>query len=115
MAKLSDYDVTYIVKGQYDIAYPYYEGPELVLQSNLSGYEVVFVEVLTGERLNSSNIVKIDRFFRQNGKESLHHIAQLCFAICNEMDSESKMLTMLKEHDKLIRRRLKSWLSIQHN
>ncbi|XP_076888506.1 serine/threonine-protein kinase BIK1-like [Bidens hawaiensis] len=77
-AKLSDYDVTYIVNGQYDIAYPDYEGPELVLQSNLSGYEVVFVEVLTGERLNNSKIVKIDRLFRQNGKESLHHIAQLC-------------------------------------
>ncbi|XP_076888503.1 putative serine/threonine-protein kinase PBL10 [Bidens hawaiensis] len=114
-AKLSDYDVTYIVNGRYDIASPDYDGLELVLQSDLSGYEVVFIEVLTGERVYKSNIVKIDRFFLRHGKESLHHIANLCFAICNEVDAEKKMVTMLKEHDKLIRRRLKMWLSDPKN
>ncbi|MFS7966422.1 putative protein kinase RLK-Pelle-CrRLK1L-1 family [Helianthus anomalus] len=113
--KLSDYDVTFIVNGQYDKAYPDYDGLELVLNSDLSGYEVLFVEVLTGERLYNSNIVKIDRLFRRYGKESLHHISHLCFAICNEADSEKKMVTMLKEHDKLIRRKLKSWLSDPQN
>ncbi|KAK1418452.1 hypothetical protein QVD17_27597 [Tagetes erecta] len=115
-AKLSDYDVAFLVNGQYDLASRECDGLELALKSDLSGYEVVFLEVLTGERIYYLNeVLKIDRLFRECGKESSRHIAQLCFEMCNEVDVESKMLTMLKEHAKLIRRRLKSWLSDPYN
>ncbi|KAJ0891529.1 putative protein kinase RLK-Pelle-CrRLK1L-1 family [Helianthus annuus] len=114
-AKLSDYDVSTLVDAQYNIAYPDIYGA-LELKSNLSGYEVVFVEVLTGERIYSSNrLEKIDRLFHQCGNGSLQHVAQLCFEVCNEVDSESKMVTMLNEHDVLIRSRLKLWLRNTHS
>ncbi|KAM0031069.1 putative protein kinase RLK-Pelle-CrRLK1L-1 family [Helianthus debilis subsp. tardiflorus] len=114
-AKLSDYDVSTLVDAENNIAYLDIYGA-LELKSNLSGYEVVFVEVLTGERIYSSNrLEKIDRLFCQCGNGSLQHIAQLCFEICNEVDSESKMVTMLNEHDVLIRNRLKLWLRNTHS
>ncbi|KAJ0752054.1 hypothetical protein HanPI659440_Chr09g0319921 [Helianthus annuus] len=83
----------------------------LELTSNLSGYEVVFLEVLTGHTtIYSAKLEKIESVYGECGKESLLHIVKLCFKICNEEDSESKMVTMLKEHDELIRERLGDWL-----
>ncbi|XP_021981196.1 probable LRR receptor-like serine/threonine-protein kinase At1g67720 isoform X1 [Helianthus annuus] len=109
-----DFTAKLSVNGKY--AAPDNDGLELVLQSNLSGYEVVFIEILTGERIFYLNkLLKIDRLFRECGKDTLSHIAQFCYKICDEVDSESKMLKMLKEHDKLIQRRLKNWLSDPDN
>ncbi|XP_076885462.1 putative serine/threonine-protein kinase PBL1 [Bidens hawaiensis] len=113
--KLSGYDITLLVDGQYNIANPDYDGMGLVPESNLSGYELVFMEVLTGEQIHNSNRAQwIDLLFRKCGKVSLRRIAQLCFKICNEVDSKYKMLRMLKEHNVLIQRRLKSWLLDPH-
>ncbi|KAI7757439.1 hypothetical protein M8C21_009319, partial [Ambrosia artemisiifolia] len=109
--KLSGYD-----SGHYNLAEPDIDGLDLVLECNLSGYKVIFVEGLTGKRIYRSNrVAKINRFFRECGKESLDRITETCWEICNEVDSESKMLTMLKEHDKLIHERLESWLNDPQN
>lgn len=115
-AKLSDYEVNALVGGEYSIAFPDTTDGVSELKSSISSYEVVFVEVLTGERIyNSNRLVKIDSLFPQCGKESLRHISRLCLEICDEVDSESKMLTMLMEHDVLIRSRLKFWLRNTHS
>ncbi|KAK1417007.1 hypothetical protein QVD17_26129 [Tagetes erecta] len=101
--------------------YDYYNPPSLgvlsiVLRCNLSGYKVILVEVLTGTRMYSSKRVeKINRMFSHYGKQSLDRIAELCFEMCNEMDLESNMLTMLKEQDELIQERLESWLKDPKN
>ncbi|XP_076885460.1 serine/threonine-protein kinase BIK1-like [Bidens hawaiensis] len=103
--KLSDYDVGYMVNGHHRCAYLDTDKVQLVLQCDPSGYEVIFIEVVTGERLyNLHRVKRIDGFFTQSGKESLSHIARLCLEMCNDDDSELKMLTILKEHDKLIQR-----------
>nr|XP_043629714.1 probable LRR receptor-like serine/threonine-protein kinase At4g29180 [Erigeron canadensis] len=108
-AKLSDYDVTQIVNGYYpnnnDFLYDdyYAEFKPLPLRSNLSGFAVVLAEVLTGKHTFYGNeIEKIDSFLLQLGKMSITHIAELCFKNCNELDSESKMLTILEEYEKYI-------------
>ncbi|KAK9074071.1 hypothetical protein SSX86_006668 [Deinandra increscens subsp. villosa] len=88
-------------EGPYDLADPDTDG--LVLACDLSGYKVIFVEVLTRYPIcHSYSIDKINRLCSQCGKESLDHFATLCFKICNEVDSESKMLAILKDHDELI-------------
>ncbi|KAJ0891542.1 putative protein kinase RLK-Pelle-RLCK-VIIa-2 family [Helianthus annuus] len=107
--KLLDYDVRALLGDRYYIADPDVKGSELVLQCNLSGYQIIFMEVLTGEPVyESSRAEKIDRLFHQFGKESLYNIAELCFEICNELDAKSKMVRILQEHDELIRRRLRN-------
>ncbi|KAJ0524677.1 putative protein kinase RLK-Pelle-CrRLK1L-1 family [Helianthus annuus] len=104
-AKIADYDSNLYVQSNPDI-----DRVDLALECNLSGYKVIFMEVLTGERILSSNrVANINSFFSEFGKESLDHIALLCFEICNEVDSESKMLTILKEHHELIPEKLGSW------
>lgn len=83
-----------------------YDGTKLVLvrlQSNLSGFTVVFAEVLTGKQISNHNeFQKIDELFIQHGKMSLAHIAKSCFKSCNEVDSESKMLGILAEYEQYI-------------
>lgn len=104
-AKLTDYD-----DGEYNIADRHVDGMGKVLECNLSGYK----KVLTGERISTHDahiVAKINRLSTQCGKQSLDSIAELCFQICNDVDIESKLLAMLKEHDELIRERLKSWLN----
>nr|XP_043625069.1 probable serine/threonine-protein kinase PBL10 [Erigeron canadensis] len=103
-AKLSDYDVTKIVYGYCTCAYDkgdpsyYYPGcGPLLLQSNLSGFEVVFAEILTGKRifLEKENWLEFEEnYYYKN-------LAKICYTSCNDMDSESRMLTILKEFDKM--------------
>ncbi|GJZ03261.1 receptor-like protein kinase FERONIA [Tanacetum coccineum] len=77
-AKLSGYDITMLVDGHYpsydngsDIGdyYPWFYPFEL--QSNLSSFEVIFAEVLTGEQISNPNeLWTLDRLFIESGKES---------------------------------------------
>lgn len=106
--KLSGYE-----HGPYMVPIADIEGMDIALAWNLSGYKVILVEVLTGVRMY--RVVKINRMFTHYGKESLDRIAETCFEKCNEMDLETNMLTMLKEHDKLIQERLESWLNDPQN
>ncbi|KAL7590795.1 hypothetical protein Lser_V15G33135 [Lactuca serriola] len=73
------------------------------LQSNLSGFIVVFAELLTGKRISDDvEFQKIDDLLIQHGKTSFVDIAQSCFGICNDVNSESKMLRILKEYEHCI-------------
>nr|KAJ0197460.1 hypothetical protein LSAT_V11C700360600 [Lactuca sativa] len=109
-AKLSGYDVTKLARGRYprsinppeDLVYaPWVELSQL--QSNLSGFTVVFAELLTGKRIyDDDEFQKIDDLLMQHGKTSLVDVAQSCFRICNEVHSESKMLRILKEYEHCI-------------
>lgn len=110
--KLSDYDVGYMVNGHHRYAYQDTDELHLVLQCDLSGYEVIFIEVVTGERLYTlDGVMRTDGSFTQSEKESLRLIARFCFKRCNDDDSELKMLKILKEHDKLIQMRMKIYKS----
>ncbi|KAI3797451.1 hypothetical protein L1987_32708 [Smallanthus sonchifolius] len=72
--------------------------PRELLQMDLSGFTVIFAEVLTGRRiLNESELDTIDDKFLQDGKMSLRDIARSCFEGCYDKESESKMLEMLEE------------------
>ncbi|GJW40344.1 serine/threonine/dual specificity protein kinase, catalytic domain-containing protein [Tanacetum coccineum] len=78
-AKLSDYDVTKLVHGWYlshnhhdpfnimDYRVGYW--PPLYLQSNLSGFKVVFAEILTGECISTSNDLGSESIMVRNLKE----------------------------------------------
>ncbi|KAI7756302.1 hypothetical protein M8C21_019958, partial [Ambrosia artemisiifolia] len=68
------------------------------LQMNLSGFTLILAEVVTGTRMNESEIDVIDEKLRRYGKMSLSQIARLCFKSCYEVESESKMLEFLKEY-----------------
>ncbi|KAI3709392.1 hypothetical protein L2E82_39154 [Cichorium intybus] len=99
MVKLSDYDVMKLVLGD-----NYLGMGTSDLQCNLSGFTVVFAEVLTGKHDHNQNeLQKIDELFIQHGKMSLVDIAKSCLNICNEVNSESKMLRILKEYEQYIK------------
>ncbi|KAI7757440.1 hypothetical protein M8C21_009320 [Ambrosia artemisiifolia] len=109
-AKLSDYDVSIFVGIPPRIPNICIDGC-IELLTNPTFYGVVFLEVLTRHQIIYLDKLRmIESFFIHYGKESLLHISKLCFEICNEVDSESKMLTTLEEYDKLIRERLSDWL-----
>ncbi|KAI7754564.1 hypothetical protein M8C21_013458, partial [Ambrosia artemisiifolia] len=108
-AKLLGYDVTKLVHGHYpnnnelihDAYFPGFES--LPLRTDLYGFTVVLAEVLIGKQIFYENEVqKIDDFLLQRGKMSLSHIAKCCFEMFDDMDSESKVLTMLDEYEKYI-------------
>ncbi|KAL7592899.1 hypothetical protein Lser_V15G33128 [Lactuca serriola] len=110
-AKLSGYDVTKLIQGCYPketlhVRYPdigdYYPGwsEPLELERNLSGFTVVFAELLTGISIpNEKSLQKIcnECFINQHGKLSMDDIAKKCFQICNEVNSESRMLRILEK------------------
>ncbi|XP_076912550.1 uncharacterized protein LOC143570916 [Bidens hawaiensis] len=109
-AKLSDCELTKLAHSLYSynirddnglIYGDYYPGfKPLQLQSNLDGFTLILVEVLTGKQISYDNEVQnMDDLLVQNGKMSIHNIAKLCFEICNEDDAELNMLTLLEEHE----------------
>ncbi|GJW99202.1 probable receptor-like protein kinase isoform X1, partial [Tanacetum coccineum] len=109
-AKLSDYDVTKLVHGWYPSHnhhdpfnindYPVGYWPPLHLQSNLAGFKVVFAEILTGECISTSNDLRnIEHLFNKIKENLLDNLARLCFKECNEVDSESMMVRILKKYD----------------
>ncbi|KAJ0496045.1 putative protein kinase RLK-Pelle-CrRLK1L-1 family [Helianthus annuus] len=107
--KLLDYDVTKLVHGHYpnngDLPYDdYFTGfKPLPLRTNLYGFTVLLAEVLTGKQIFYENEVeKIDEFLLQRGKMSLSHTANSYFEMYDDVDSESKVLTMLEEYEKYI-------------
>ncbi|PWA43492.1 serine/threonine/dual specificity protein kinase, catalytic domain-containing protein [Artemisia annua] len=123
--KLAGYDITKIVHGHYPqsslnfnglVDGDYYPGCDpLVLQSNLSGFKVIFAEVVTGEQISSeSKLKKIDLIWRQRRGRSLSSIAEICFGICNDVDSESNMLKVLKKYEKYIHVRARPIGHTQH-
>nr|XP_043630914.1 probable serine/threonine-protein kinase PBL4 [Erigeron canadensis] len=122
-AKLSDYDVTMLVHGRYTEFYYSNEPGDytpgcrpLLLQSNLSGFRVLFAEIITGERIpNEKRKNEIDHLVMRYGNKSLDDLADICFEICNEVDAESNMVTILKEHYKLTRNRMAKWLPDSRN
>ncbi|KAJ0799972.1 putative protein kinase RLK-Pelle-CrRLK1L-1 family [Helianthus annuus] len=73
------------------------------LQSNLDGFTLVLMEVLTGKQISNENEVQMmDDLLLQHEKMSVRHIAKLCFEICNEVDSESMIHTLLEQYDMYI-------------
>ncbi|XP_076935854.1 putative serine/threonine-protein kinase PBL3 [Bidens hawaiensis] len=109
-AKLSDCELTKLAHSHYPynirddngLVYgDYYPGfKPLQLQSNLDGFTLILVEVLTGKQISYDNEVQnMDDLLVQNGKMSIHNIAKSCFEICNEDDAELKMLILLEEHE----------------
>ncbi|KAJ0942106.1 putative P-type H(+)-exporting transporter [Helianthus annuus] len=75
----------------------------LPLRTNLYGFTVLLAEVLTGKQIFYENEVeKIDEFLLQRGKMSLSHTANSYFEMYDDVDSESKVLTMLEEYEKYI-------------
>ena len=52
-----------------------------------------------GTQISYENDQKIDELLVQHGKMPLRRIARLFFEMCNEVDSESKMLTLLEEYE----------------
>ncbi|CAH1449132.1 unnamed protein product [Lactuca virosa] len=106
--KLANYDVTKLVHGGYPWGVAFYElgirddypgfkrGEP---QSNFLGFTMAFIEVITGKTIsNGREFQKMDDLFMKYGKMSLVHIAQSCFDICNEVDSESNMLKILEQY-----------------
>ncbi|PWA80577.1 serine/threonine/dual specificity protein kinase, catalytic domain-containing protein [Artemisia annua] len=85
--KLSDYEVTKLLHEPFQ------------LQSNFDGFTLVLTEVLTGTQISYENDQKIDELLVQHGKMPLRRIARLFFEMCNEVDSESNMLTLLEEYE----------------
>lgn len=63
---------------------------------------MVFAELVTGIQISIENIFQeiYNPWFKQH-KLSVGDIAEECFKICNEVDSESKMLRMLEKHAKV--------------
>ncbi|KAI3754377.1 hypothetical protein L1987_54160 [Smallanthus sonchifolius] len=113
-AKLSDCEVTKLTRGHYPYSiqddnglvygdyYPRFK--PFQLQSNLDGFTLVLMEVLRGKQISyDDEVQKMDDLLVQNGNMSIHHIAKLCFEICNEVDSESKIFTLLEEYEMHIR------------
>ncbi|PWA93403.1 serine/threonine/dual specificity protein kinase, catalytic domain-containing protein [Artemisia annua] len=86
--KLSDYDVTKLVHGCYPSHDDWYNYGECY-----PGYKI-----LTGQPISTEKELRgIDCFFKKDIKKSLNDIAKLCFEICNEVNSESKMVTILEK------------------
>ncbi|PWA82772.1 serine/threonine/dual specificity protein kinase, catalytic domain-containing protein [Artemisia annua] len=111
-AKLSDYDVTKLVHGCYrpdlDDSHnlAYYFPTYKPLLSNFSGFRLVFTEILIGQRIsNAIELEKIEHSFNYDDKKPLADIAKLCFEICDEVNSESKMVTILEKYEKLLQTR----------
>ncbi|KAK9076752.1 hypothetical protein SSX86_005086 [Deinandra increscens subsp. villosa] len=111
--KLSDCEVTKLARGHYPYTarddnglvygdyYPAFK--PFQLQSNLDGFTLVLVEVLTGKQISyDKEVEKMDDLLVQHGKMSIRHIAKLCLEICNEEDAESQMLALLEEHEMYI-------------
>ncbi|KAL7592028.1 hypothetical protein Lser_V15G33140 [Lactuca serriola] len=106
--KLANYDVAKLVYGGYPCTiacyelhtrnnYPGFKRSEP--QSNFLGFTIAFIEVITGKTISSGEeLQKMDDLFMKYGKMSLVHIAQSCFDICNEVDSESNMLKILEQY-----------------
>ncbi|XP_024984685.1 uncharacterized protein LOC112520487 isoform X2 [Cynara cardunculus var. scolymus] len=111
-AKLSNFKTTYdfapymhkhikLVQGEY---YPGCEPSPIELEDDVSGFTVVFVEVLIGTKISDYiDLWSIDDYLIKQGKKSLRLIAELCFEICNEVDSESRILTILEEYEEHIK------------
>ncbi|GJS29576.1 probable receptor-like protein kinase isoform X1 [Tanacetum coccineum] len=112
-AKLSDYEVTKLLRGHYPYNFrddnglvygDYYPGfKPFQLQSNLYGFTLILIEVLSGKQISyEDEVQKIDDLLVQHRKMTLRHIARSCFEMCNEVDAESKMLTLLEEYEMYI-------------
>lgn len=111
-AKLSDYNISKLMHGGYprnilelidlDFTCHYYPGcGPFQPQTNLLGFSVLFTELLTGKQ-----IYKLNEFEEIGGliihddniSMSLVDVAQKCFEICNEVDSELTMLGILEKY-----------------
>ncbi|GJV96184.1 probable receptor-like protein kinase isoform X1 [Tanacetum coccineum] len=63
------------------------------LPCNVSSFIEIFTEVLTGKEFYRSTV-------KNDCKKLLQGIAKSCFETCNEVDAESKMLTILDKYEK---------------
>ncbi|KAL7592902.1 hypothetical protein Lser_V15G33125 [Lactuca serriola] len=109
-AKLSGYDVTKLIHGCYPketlpVGYPdigdYYPGwseSHWNYRAISQGFTVVFVELLTG--ISISNKILFKRICDLHGKLSVIDTANKCFDICDEVDSESRILRILEKDPK---------------
>nr|GEX39163.1 hypothetical protein [Tanacetum cinerariifolium] len=85
------YDITKLVHGHYPQSSRKFNGLD-------DGDYYPESEVVTGEQIFSeSKLEKIDFFWRQRQGMSLSATAEICFEICNDVDSESKILKLLKK------------------
>ncbi|KAJ0702163.1 putative protein kinase RLK-Pelle-CrRLK1L-1 family [Helianthus annuus] len=97
VAKLSDYGVTY--KRTTDDLSDHNSPPRKPLQMDLSGFTVILAEVVTGRRIFDERELDItdDKLLR-HGKMPMREIARLCFDTCYGVESELKMIKILKEY-----------------
>ncbi|KAI3709393.1 hypothetical protein L2E82_39155 [Cichorium intybus] len=102
-AKLSEYDVTKLVDGGYPKSMQDLNDLEIVGPfqpiTNLLGFTVVLAELLTGQLITKLHeFEEIGCLHIHDGNMSLVDIACKCFNICNEEDSESRMLRILERY-----------------
>ncbi|KAJ9551320.1 hypothetical protein OSB04_015365 [Centaurea solstitialis] len=93
MVKLSNYEIAnseYICGEETQMMKFPLSGPR-PLKNDLSGFAVVLAEVLIGREIPTGrDSERID--------DLLLNIGKLCYKICNEVYSESRMLTILKDY-----------------
>ncbi|KAK9075216.1 hypothetical protein SSX86_003537 [Deinandra increscens subsp. villosa] len=108
--KLSDYNVSMFkpwFRGglDWDIDHPSHNPPPSIFEwSNLVSFTMVLAEILTGEFISETNpLVKMNNLRHDtrilDDPKSLGSVANICFEICNDVDSESKMLSLLNKFD----------------
>ncbi|KAK9075217.1 hypothetical protein SSX86_003538 [Deinandra increscens subsp. villosa] len=108
--KLSDYNVSMFkpwFRGglDWDIDHPSHNPPPSIFEwSNLVSFTMVLAEILTGEFVSETNpLVKMNNLRHDtrilDDPKSLGSVANICFEICNDVDSESKMLSLLNKFD----------------
>ncbi|KAK1418456.1 hypothetical protein QVD17_27601 [Tagetes erecta] len=112
-AKLSDYNVSsfrpWPLEGlDCDIDHPAHNPPPSILGwNNITSFTMVLAEILTGEPVSDTNPLVAMNHLRHSkdilkDPKSLGSIANRCFEICNDVDSEAKMLRLLKKFEKNI-------------
>ncbi|KAK9075218.1 hypothetical protein SSX86_003539 [Deinandra increscens subsp. villosa] len=108
--KLSDYNVSMFkpwFRGglDWDIDHPSHNPPASIFEwRNLVSFTMVLAEILTGEFVSETNpLVKMNNLRHDtrilDDPKSLGSVANICFEICNDVDSESKMLSLLNKFD----------------
>nr|GEX80240.1 serine/threonine/dual specificity protein kinase, catalytic domain-containing protein [Tanacetum cinerariifolium] len=90
MPKISGYEFPMLAQGFFSHSNT---SKASALPCNVSSFIEIFTEVLTGKEFYHSTV-------KNDCKKLLQGIAKSCFETCNEVDAESKMLTILDKYDK---------------
>ncbi|GJZ47148.1 RNA-directed DNA polymerase, eukaryota [Tanacetum coccineum] len=90
MPKISGYEFPMLAQGFFSHSNT---SKASALPCNVSSFIEIFTEVLTGKEFYHSTV-------KNDCKKLLQGIAKSCFETCNEVDAESKMLTILDKYEK---------------